>query len=130
MVLTILFVLIFPSSFLGARILFAILMVILLITIYLGWKNEKGTFRMYEEFMHFGTEMVTADLWRMLYVPIFVVVLVLFLLFVSMELRSLWSSAPIYFSTQYVFYQFTPGGTTFWSVIVFIQAVWGLTFIK
>ena len=84
MVLTILFVLIFPSSFLGARVVFAILMVVLLVTIYLGWKNEKGTFRMYEEFMNFGTEMVAADRWRMLYVPIFVIILALFLLFVSM----------------------------------------------
>jgi len=39
MVLTILFVLIFPSSFLLARLIFAIIMIILLVTIYLGWKN-------------------------------------------------------------------------------------------
>ena len=39
MVLTILFVLIFPSSFILARVVFAILMVVLLVTIYLGWKN-------------------------------------------------------------------------------------------
>jgi len=34
-----LFVLIFPSSYLGLRIVFAIVLVLLLVSIYFGWKN-------------------------------------------------------------------------------------------
>ena len=56
--------------------------------------------------------------------------MVLFLLGITLELRSLWSSAPVHFNNAFVFWQFNPGSTTFWTVMVFIQTVWGLAFIK
>lgn len=41
------FILVFPSSFLLVRILMAIVLLVLLFSIYSGWKNEKGTFRLF-----------------------------------------------------------------------------------
>lgn len=57
-------------------------------------------------------------------------VFALFLLILGFELKCLWSSAAISFTSDEAYYQFKPGQTTFWTVLVFIQAVWGLSFIK
>ena len=80
--------------------------------------------------MGYATEMVASDRLIMLYVPIFLIALVLFLFGVSLEIRSLWSSSAITFTSSQVFYQFQAGATTIWSTLVFIQTVWGLSFLK
>ena len=85
---------------------------------------------MYAEFMKFATDMISSERKLMVYIPIFLAILTLFLLSVTFELRSLWSSAPVSFNTKQVFYQFQPGSTTPWTVLIFIQTVWGLAFIK
>ena len=55
-----LFILVFPNSYLGLRIVFAIVLILLLVSIAFGWKNQKSTFRMYSEFMSYATEMASA----------------------------------------------------------------------
>jgi hypothetical protein len=64
------------------------------------------------------------------YIPIFMAAFVLFLFVIAFELQCLWSSSGISFSSDYLYYQFQAGQTTLWTVIVFIQAIWGLSFIK
>ena len=59
MVLMALFVLVFPSSFLAVRIIFAIIMILLLLSIGLGWRNQKGTFKLYSELSFYATEIVS-----------------------------------------------------------------------
>ena len=129
-VLTVLFVLIFPSSYLLIRILFALLMLLLLVTIVLGWKREKGTFQLYSEFLTYACRMIGEQKILLLYIPLFLLIMALFLFGVAMELRSLWSSSGVSFSQSQVFWQFTGGSTTFWTILVVVQLVWGLAFIK
>ena len=74
--------------------------------------------------------MVDYNLMLCLYIPMFLVILTLFMLIVAFEVKCLWSSAGIYFDQHRIFYQFQPGQTTPWTVLVIIQAIWGLTFIK
>lgn len=60
MVIMIIFILAFPNSYIALRILFAIVLALLLVSIYFGWKNERGTFKMYSEFMCYSTDMVAS----------------------------------------------------------------------
>ena len=82
-VVMILFILIVPSSYILLRIIFAIVLILLLISIYLGWKSEKGTFKMYSEFMCYATDMIASEKLIVVYVPIFIGVMTLFLLGIS-----------------------------------------------
>ena len=55
-----LFILVFPSTYIGLRIVFTIILILLLVSIAFGWKNQKNTFKMYSEFMSYATEMFSS----------------------------------------------------------------------
>lgn len=126
----VIFILFYPSHYLLARIFFALVLLLLLTTIYLSWKKDNGSLNLYREFTRHSTEMIDQNKLLTLYIPIFLGSLVLFLLVIAFELRSLYSSAPIYFTKSQIYYQFRPSSTTIWTILVTIQAIWGFAFLK
>lgn len=130
LVIMAIFVLVFPQSYIAARIIFSLLLIVLVITIFLNWRKNKNKVAVYGEFAHHATEVVSSQKLMVIYIPIFLGILVVFILMILFELERLWSSAPIYFDQNKVYHQFQHGSTTFWSFLVFVQAVWGLSFIK
>lgn len=124
------FVLVFPRSYLLARIIFALVIVMLLITIFLNWRKNKNKVAVYGEFASNSAELVSSHKLMIIFVPIFLGILVLFVMIIMFELERLWSSAPVYFDQDSVYYQFKPGSTTIWTFLVVVQTVWGLSFIK
>jgi hypothetical protein len=64
------------------------------------------------------------------FIPIFLAIFILFVIIIVWELKSLWSSAAISFSPDEVYYEFQSGSTTFLTVLIMIQFIWGLSFIK
>lgn len=57
------------------------------------------------------------------------VILVLFALIVLYELRSFWSSGAGVFDENSLYYTFD-GSTSFKNILLAIQIIWGLSFIK
>lgn len=48
MLVTLIFVLVFPSSHIYIRIPFALILLLLLITVFLAWRKSKGTIKLYQ----------------------------------------------------------------------------------
>ncbi len=79
--------------------------------------------------MSHASDMISKNYCLITYVPIFLVIIVLFLLIIMSEVQYLWSSVDIYFDSNSIFYYFK-SSTLIWTTIVFIQIIWGLTWIK
>jgi hypothetical protein len=127
---TVIFILAFPTTQLAARIIFAVVLLLLLVTVYFTLRGNPASLAIHGNYLKYSTKVITEHKMLLIYIPIFMTVLILFLLLLGFELKSLWSSAAISFTPDDAYYQFQAGQTTFWTMLVFVQAVWGLSFIK
>ena len=128
-VVTGVFVMVFPKTHMIPRIVFAAILLLALIAVFFSWKNNRSTLKFFVRFVDYSTEIVSNNKLLIIYIPLFLGILVVFMLGIGFELKCLWSSTEVEFSKENVFYTFK-GQTTLWSVLVFIQAVWGLAWIK
>lgn len=125
------FVAVYPEGHIGERLLFVLLLLLLFVPTVISILKFRSSEKYYEIYLRHSTLMVLKDnLIVLLYIPIFTAILVLFLVIIILEARSFWSSAPLHFDRNQVYYTLAPGATTTWTTIVVIQALWGLSFIK
>ena len=111
-------------------IIFSIVMVALFVIIMLGAFKSRQCFDLHGIFLKYATKVISNRPSILIYILIFTGIFVLFLMLVALELKSLWSFSSIYYEPESVYYKFTSGSTTFFSLLVGVQVVWGCSFIQ
>jgi hypothetical protein len=53
-----------------------------------------------------------------------------FLVLIAFEILSAWSCAHLVFSPHYPFYEVSSFGSSFLMFLIFIEALWGFSFLK
>ena len=120
----------YPTGSVAIRIIISTIILLLIAIVALGAFKSKACLDMHGVFLYHATQLIKSKIQIVVFIPIFLAVFTLFIVIVIWELKSFWSSAPISFSQEEVYYKFKSGSTTFGTVIVFFQFLWGLSFIK
>jgi len=79
----IIFVMAYPNSQLMARIIFSIILIIFLVTIYFTFKSNKESVPIHGSYLKYATNVVSRNKLLFAYIPIFMVIFVLFLLIIG-----------------------------------------------
>ena len=79
----VIFVLAFPNSQLVARIIFSIVILILLLTIYFTFKKNKGSLSIHGAYLKEATNVINRNKMILAYIPIFMGAFVLFLFLIG-----------------------------------------------
>ena len=112
------------------RWLLVIFLAFFFVATLLGVVAMRPSLKFHAIFLSHSTKLISSN-WRILwYIPIFMIVLVLFVLMIILEVRSFWSSAAMATSEEELYPSLDSGTTALWTFLVFIQFLWGLCFIK
>jgi hypothetical protein len=130
MCVMLLLVVVYPRGNVAVRVVVAVVLLLLVGIVGLGAFRSKACLDMHGVFLYHATQLVKQNIKIIVFVPIFLVVFSLFIVVILWELKSLWSSAPLIFSEEKVYYSFKSGSTTLATVVIFLQFLWGLSFIK
>lgn len=111
------------------EIIAAVLLCILLIILLTICKNT-DSWRMHSIFLSYSTKMISHRCTTLFYIPIFAVILVAFIAMLVLEFTAFWSYGTVTFSKHNVYQEIrSPTGIVL-SMVLVVQGVWGLTFIK
>jgi len=90
-----LFTAIYPTGFLIARLVIVGLLTILLISIAYGVFKMRGSIKLHGLYLNHSARMAKITWKIFFYIPIFFAMLVGFVVLISFEVKSFWSSAPL-----------------------------------
>jgi hypothetical protein len=121
---------VYPTGNVAVRVVVALVLLLLVGIVGLGAFRSKACLDMHGVFLYHATQLVKQNTNIIVFVPIFLVMFTLFIIIILWEFKSLWSSASVVFTEERVYYSFKPGSTTFATAVIFIQFLWGLSFIK
>lgn len=115
----------------GVKNFTGIVLVIILVVILLTVCKNRDSWRMHAIFLKYATYVIKARLSTLIFIPIFFVFLVLFAMILVLEFTAFWTTGQIYFDSEKNLYHTTSGfWPTFLTVLLVVQAIWGLTFLK
>jgi len=89
----------YPSGSIVARLIISLIILLLIAIVALGAFKSKACLDMHGIFLYHATELIKSKMKILVFIPIFLAVFTLFIVIIILELKSLWSSAPVSFST-------------------------------
>ena len=108
-----------------------VVLIIILIVILLTVCKNRDSWRMHAIFLKYATYMIKSRPGTLAYIPIFFAILVCFVIIVVLEFTAFWTTGTIVFDhTKSLYHTFTGFLPVFLSILLIIQTIWGLTFIK
>ena len=87
---------------------------------------------MHSIFLNYATKMICDRCSTLFYIPIFLVILVGFVVILVMEFTAFWTSGEVKFegSDKALYYTINGAGPIVLMIFLIIQGIWGLSFIK
>ena len=114
-----------------AKIVIAVCLIVVLIIILLTICKNTDSWKMHAIFLSYATKMLLDRCLTFLYIPIFFAVIVGFVVILVLEFTAYWSSGSVSFdANKSLFYELSGVGPIILSILLIIQGLWGLTFIK
>lgn len=102
----------------------------MLFIIVYGTFKARSSLQLHGIFLKYATKVIQKNKAIVSLIPIFIALLIGLAILIMLELKGFWSAAHIDFDINQLFYDFRDGDTTFFTVLIGVQAIWGLCFIK
>lgn len=109
---------------------FGIFLAIIIITAITVWWNM-NSWKVNGIFLKEASNMVCDRIYVLAYIPLFLILAFLFSLLLLFEFRSFWMHGNLSFQPEkYLYHELHGSGTIILTILWFLQAVWGFTFLK
>lgn len=121
----------YGTNYTGFKIALGIVLLILLLLIVCGICKNREAIRVHGIFLSYGTKVFSSKPSTFFYILFFLAILVLFVMLLMLEFTGYWTSGSLNFTPSTNIYKDLTGQfPTIMTVLLFIQGIWGLGFIK
>lgn len=113
------------------RIVIGCVLIFMLIIIALTFLKNRSSLRIHGIFLNYSTQFLKDRPITLLYIPLFLAFLVSFIIIIVLEFSSFWTTGDLNFSpSEGLFHKPVGVGPIVFTVLLAIQTIWGLVFLK
>ena len=128
---TIICVFLYQTEQQTAKLIIGICLIVVLVIIVLTICKNTDSWKMHAIFLSYATKMIGDRCLTFLYIPIFFVAIVGFVVILVLEFTAYWSNGSLSFDAdKSLFYELSGAGKIILTILLIIQGIWGLSFIK